>query len=289
MTPTADGGASVDLKQNQAHSARIYDFFLGGKNNYAADREAADKIEQAIPNVRQVALENRAFMHRAIRYVADQGIHQFLDIGTGIPTEPNLHQIAQEVVPEARVVYVDHDPIVLAHARALLVGTPQGRTEYVQADLAEPRRILDDERVRETLDFDRPVALSLIALCHFVPGERIYDIIDTLLEPLAPGSFLVMTHLTTDLDPETVEATVRAYEHSGIPMQARTCDQVARMFRTLEPVSPGIVPIGRWYPEGTGPAPEREEATDGAAVIPLRPADAPKPPAAGYAVVGRKS
>ncbi|WP_216901640.1 SAM-dependent methyltransferase [Nocardia alni] len=274
----ADVGG-VDIRQDRAHSARIYDYFLGGQDNYAVDKQAAEAIERAIPSVRAVARGNREFMGRAISHVSGLGVRQFLDVGTGIPTEPNLHQIAQETNPAARVVYVDNDPIVLAHARALLVGTPEGRTQYVQADLTRPQDILESEEVRETLDFAEPVALSLIAIGHFVPGERIYEIVDTLLAPLARGSFLVMTHLTTDFDPEMVEGTVAAYRGSGIEMQARTHDGVARFFDGLEVLDPGIVAIEKWYPGGVEPAPE-----PGVSRLPT----AAQPPAAGYAAVGRK-
>lgn len=273
-----DRRTSVDLEQDRAHSARIYDYFLGGKDNYPADREAAAKIEQAIPSVRAVARDNRAFMVRAVRYASELGVRQFLDIGTGIPTEPNLHQVAQESTPEARVVYVDNDPIVLAHARALLVGKPEGITRYVQADVTEPDLILADPELQRTMDFDEPVALSLIALCHFVPGSRIYDIVDTLLAPLASGSLLLMTHLTTDFDPAMVEGTVQAYRHSGIEMEARTYAGVAHFFRNMEVLDPGIVAIENWYPAGTHPD----------SGITALPTGAPRPPAAGYAAVGRK-
>lgn len=275
-----DPDGSADLRQDRAHSARIYDYFLGGKDNYPADREAAAKIEQAIPSVRTVARDNRAFMVRAVRHLGELGIRQFLDIGTGIPTAPNLHQVAQEAAPDARVVYVDNDPIVLAHARALLTGTPEGVIRYVQADVTEPERIVADPAVQEALDFREPVALSLIALCHFVPGERIYDILDTLLAPLAPGSFLVMTHLTTDFDPAMVEGTVQAYRQSGIEMEARTYEGISRFFRGMELIEPGIVAIDTWYPGGVKPRPTPE-------VTSLH-ADPPRPPAAGYAAMGRK-
>jgi len=275
----ADGG--VDLRQEHPHSARIYDYFLDGKDNYAVDREAAEAIERAIPSVREVARGNRRFMQRATGHLSEQwGVRQFLDIGTGIPTAPNLHQVAQAAQPDARVVYVDNDPLVLAHARALLVGTPQGRTRYVEADLTTPQDILASVQVRETLDFSEPVALSLIAIAHFVPGDRIYELVDTLLEPLACGSFLVMTHLTTDFATEMVEGTVAAYRGKGIAMEARTRAGVARFFQGLEVLDPGIVPIEHWYPDTVEPAP-------GSNVTPLR-STASEPPAAGYAVVGRK-
>lgn len=270
---------SVDLQQNRAHSARIYDYFLGGKDNYPADREAAEKIEQAIPSVRSAARDNRAFMARAVRHLSEQGVRQFLDIGTGIPTEPNLHQVAQETARDARVVYVDNDPIVLAHARALLIGTPEGVTQYVHADLTAPEQILSEPTVTETLDFDKPVALSLVALCHFVPGDRIYDIVDSLLAPLASGSYLVMTHLTKDFDPAMVEGTVQAYRASGIEMEARDYGKVSHFFRDLELLEPGIVAIEDWYP-GEKPPPPAE--------VTELPTSAARPPAAGYAAVGRK-
>ncbi|MGW5384564.1 SAM-dependent methyltransferase [Nocardia sp. NPDC003963] len=276
----AEHKGSVDLRQDRAHSARIYDYFLGGKDNYPADREAAAKIEQAIPSVRGVARDNRAFMVRAVRHLSELGVRQFLDIGTGIPTEPNLHQVAQETAADARVVYVDNDPIVLAHARALLVGTPEGVTQYVQSDLTAPERILSASAVRETLDFGEPVALSLIALCHFVPGDRIYEIVDTLLAALPSGSYLVMTHLTTDFDPAMVEGTVQAYRASGIEMEARDHAAVSHFFRDMELLEPGIVAIENWYPDGRKP-----EVAPGVTELPT---GAPRPPAAGYAAVGRK-
>ncbi|WP_063008379.1 SAM-dependent methyltransferase [Nocardia kruczakiae] len=277
----ADDGGVVDLGQDRAHSARIYDYYLGGRDNYEADRVAAAAIEQAIPSVRTVARGNRSFMVRAVRHLsADLGVRQFLDIGTGIPTEPNLHQVAQEAAPDARVVYVDNDPIVLAHARALLTGTPEGVTRYVEADVHDPVRILSAPEVEATLDFSKPVALSLIALCHFVPGDGVYDIIDTLLAPLAPGSFLVMTHLSPDFDPAMVEGTVVAYRQSGIEMEARSYDGVARFFRGMDLIEPGIVAIDDWHAGGVTPdLPEGVRALDTAASA---------PPAAGYAAVGRK-
>ena len=273
--------AISDLKQDEPHSARIYDYFLGGQDNYEADRAAAAQIERAIPNVRMVARDNRAFMARAIAYLGCQGIRQFLDIGTGIPTEPNLHQVAQTSHADARVVYVDNDPIVLAHARALLKGTPEGRTCYLHGDVTEPDAILAAPPLREALDFDQPIAVSLVALCHFVPGERIYEIVDTLMAPLASGSYLVMTHLTTDFDPDTVEGTVSAYRASGIEMEARNRAGVARFFDDMTVIEPGIVAIEDWTSADSEP-----EQTD--AVISLG-RSAQRPPAAGYAVIGRKS
>ncbi|WP_245545868.1 SAM-dependent methyltransferase [Nocardia higoensis] len=264
-------GISVDLRQDQPHSARIYDYFLGGKDWYEADRAAAEQIERSIPNVRLLARTNREFMHRAIRFLTDQGIQQFLDIGTGIPTAPNLHQVAQEIAPQAHVVYADNDPIVLAHARALLVGTPEGRTEYLHADITDPESILGAAQLREALDLSQPVALSVIALAHFVTGERIYDVIATLLEPLASGSYLVMTHFTADADPEGVANTVEAYRQGGIDIEPRDKASVARFFDGLEMVEPGIVPIHRWRPSGIEPPKSYDDKLPGYAVVGRKP------------------
>ncbi|WP_024801595.1 SAM-dependent methyltransferase [Nocardia sp. BMG51109] len=244
----------IDLKQDRPHSARMYDYMLDGKSNYEVDRAAAEQVLRSNPHARKVAKANRAFMHRAARFLAETGIRQFLDIGTGIPTEPNLHQVAQEVNPAARVVYADNDPIVLANARALMSSTPEGRTAYVHADLTDPEAILNAPEVAATLDFAEPIAVSLIAVAHFVPGDRLYEIVDSLLAPLVPGSYLAMTHLTTDIDPEGVGATVRAAAQGGIELAPRDRDAVARFCAGLNLVEPGIVPLHRWRPEMEQPA-----------------------------------
>jgi SAM-dependent methyltransferase len=197
------------------------------------------------------ARTNRDWMHRVVRYVAEQGIDQFLDIGTGIPTEPNLHQVAQGITPSARVVYVDNDPLVLAHARALLVGTPQGRTAYLDADVREPRAILDSPELHETLDLSRPVALSLVALLHFVP-EGAHEIVATLLDALAPGSYLAISHVTADFSAEMSQA-VEVYRNSGVPAVARDRVEFARFFDGLDLVDPGIGVPHRWHNPGITP------------------------------------
>ncbi|MFJ1456205.1 SAM-dependent methyltransferase [Nocardia sp. N2S4-5] len=232
-----------DLKQHEPHIARMYDYYLGGKDHYQVDAEAAEKVLEALPEVRVAAQANRGFIHRATRYLAGEaGVRQFLDIGTGIPTEPNLHQIAQEQAPDARVVYVDNDPIVLAHARALMVGTREGRTDYIQADATEPEAIL--AAAARTLDFSQPVGLSLIALLNFVPGA--YEVTATLVDALAPGSYLAMTHLTADFDPEGVGATVKVYTERGLYCHPRDKAEIGRFFDGMELVEPGVVPIHRW-------------------------------------------
>jgi hypothetical protein len=214
----------------------MYDYYLGGKDNYPVDWEAAEKVISLFPGTKDGARTNREFMHRASRMLADRGLRQFLDIGTGIPTEPNLHQIVQTITPDARVVYADNDPIVLRHAEALLHGTPEGRTAYVHADVREPGKII--AAAREHLDFDQPIALSMVALLHFVPDE--YDpfrIVAELLDSMAPGSYLVLSHVTGDFDPEAWERIVEIYRNGGTPAQVRSRGEFSRFFEGIELVS----------------------------------------------------
>ncbi|MFH9068697.1 SAM-dependent methyltransferase [Streptomyces alboflavus] len=230
------------------HPARMYDWFLGGKDNYPADWAAAEEVVQLMPGAKETAWANREFMHRAVRYVADQGVRQFLDIGTGIPTEPNLHQIAQEVAPDARVVYTDNDPIVLRHAEALLRGRSEGRTAYVQADLRDPESII--EYARGHLDFDRPIALSLIALLHYVTDEQDPQrIVDTLLEPLASGSHLLLSHVTHEFNPGIWERIDEIYRSGGTPVRARSRTEVSAFFTGLDLCDPGVVVGPKWRPD----------------------------------------
>jgi hypothetical protein len=240
----------VDLQLDRAHSARMYDYYLGGRTNFQADREAVGKVMAAFPHALSAARENRAFMRRSTGYLAGRGIYQFLDIGTGIPTHPNLHEIAQQVLPEARVVYVDNDPIVLAHAQALLCSSAPGRTAYVQADLNTPESILADPDLRATLDLDRPVALSLNAVLHFISEQAaVYEIVDTLKAALAPGSALVLSHGTGDFAPAAAAALERAYGAAGTPVRARTRAQITQFFDNWDLVEPGVVATYRWHPQ----------------------------------------
>jgi hypothetical protein len=248
-TEVTDAGFSAeDIDTSKPHSARMYDYYLGGKDNYPVDWEAAEKVKSHFPAIGEGARANRDFMHRSSRLLAEQGIRQFLDIGTGIPTEPNLHQVVQAITPSARVVYADNDPIVLRHAEALLHSTPQGRTAYIQADVREPGKII--AAAKETLDFEQPIALSLMALLHFVADEDDpYQIVDELLKPLVPGSYLALSHTTGDFDPETWERVAEVYRNGGTPAQVRSRSEFSRFFEGLELVDPGIEIAQRWHPE----------------------------------------
>jgi len=236
----------------------MYDYFIGGKNHFAADRETAAKVLRNSPSVRIAARENRAFLGRAIRYLtAEAGIRQFLDIGTGLPTTNNVHEVAQQAAPSARVVYVDNDPLVLTHARALLTSAPEGRTAYINADLRDPAGILSSPVVREVLDFSQPIALMLVAILHFFPDEYgPAKVIATLLDALPPGSYLAASQLTTEHDPAATAAGQREMRGAGIAMQKRDADEFARLaFSGLDLVPPGVVLVSEWRPEDTGPRP----------------------------------
>ncbi|MGW5639266.1 SAM-dependent methyltransferase [Streptomyces sp. NPDC003832] len=240
---------AVHIDTTRPHPARVYDWYLGGKDNYPVDEALGRQIMAIDTGAPRAARSNRRFMQRATRHLAGaEGIRQFLDIGTGIPTEPNLHQIAQSFTPDARVVYVDNDPIVLAHAGALLRGTPEGVTEYVQADARDPRTIL--EQASQVLDFDRPIALSLIALLHFVADEDgAHDVVGTLVEALAPGSHLVLSCMTADFEPENVQEGIARYAAGGVTLVARSHAEVGRFFAGLDLVEPGIVSVRDWRPD----------------------------------------
>ncbi|MEV6769287.1 SAM-dependent methyltransferase [Nocardia sp. NPDC051030] len=234
-----------DSPLEQPHTSRIYDYFLGGKDNYEIDRQAAEEILRVWPDIRTAARVNRHFMHRSTRFLAEAGIRQFLDIGTGIPTEPNLHQIAQEAAPNSRVVYVDNDPLVLAYARALMEGGEQGATAYILGDVTDPTAILQAPELSQILDLNEPVGLSMIALLHFVEAD-INKILSTFLDALAPGSYLVICTITADFAPEQVAAAQDVYRVRKLPAQVRTRDEVTSWFAGLELVDPGVVPPHRW-------------------------------------------
>jgi hypothetical protein len=245
-------GTSIDLRPDVPHSARLYDYYLGGRDNFPADREAAEKVIAAAPEAPLMARENRGFMHRAVRHLtAEVGIRQFLDVGTGIPTSPNLHEVAQGIAPDARIVYVDNDPIVLVHARALLGGTPQGRTAYLGADVRDPAGILASPEVRDCLDLTQPVALCLVSVLHFIADDDDpYSIVRALLDPLAPGSYLVLSHATTDTQARGVSDVVSTYRRSSSSLTVRSNDQIMAFFDGLRMLEPGLTLVPAWRPTG---------------------------------------
>jgi hypothetical protein len=241
----------VDLRTDIPHSARIYDYLLGGKDNFAADRAAAADITKGWPNLAISMRANRHFMRRMAGYLAaEQGIRQFLDIGTGLPTAPNLHQVAQEVAPQTRVIYVDNDPIVLAHARALLTSSPEGKTGYIDADLRNVEAILNAKETRETLDLGQPIALTLIAILQFITDDaEARDIIDRFMERMPPGSVLALSTVTAESAPEEVNAGVAAYNARGITVKSRTKPEVERFFGGLDLIEPGVTLVNHWHPD----------------------------------------
>jgi hypothetical protein len=262
---TTDHPQPPHIDTSRAHPARVYDWLLGGKDNYPVDEAVGATLP---PEARDGARQNRAFMNRAVAHLAARGVDQFLDIGTGIPTEPNLHQIVQRTVPAARVVYADNDPIVLRHAQALLVSSPEGTTDYVQADVREPEQIV--RHARRILDFDRPIALSLIALMHFIPDDQdAQGIVRELVGALPSGSHLVLSHAAIDLFPELAEQVLAQYAKGGIRLGFRTRAEVARFFDGLELLPPGLVTVNEWYGAGQeAPAPEKSGVYAGVARVP---------------------
>jgi hypothetical protein len=233
-----------------AHPARVYDYWLGGKDNFAADREAAEQVIAARPTILRDIRANREFLHRAVRYLAaEAGIRQFLDVGTGIPTSPNVHEIVQDIAPEARVVYADNDPIVLSHARALLTSTPAGATAYVDADLRRTDEVL--RYARQTLDFTRPVAVVLVGIMHLIgDDEDPYGITARLMAATAGGSYLVITQPASDVHADAAAEGARRYnERVATKQTRRSRAQVARFAEGLDVVEPGVVQFHRWRPE----------------------------------------
>ncbi len=234
-----------------AHQARMYDYVLGGKDNYAADREAVEAGLKAWPDMAFSMRANRAFLGRAVRYLAGQaGIRQFLDIGTGIPTSGNTHEVAQAIAPETRVVYVDYDPVVLAHARALLDSNEAGATEYIDADLRDTDLIL--RRAAGLLDFTKPVAVTLLAVLHVIPdADDPYAIVAKLMGAVPPGSYLAISHSASDLFDQETKDNFRSVVDRMVQQQytPRSREQVARFFTGTDMVEPGLVPVEEWQPE----------------------------------------
>jgi hypothetical protein len=254
------GFAASEIDTSRPHPARMYDAYLGGRDNYPVDREAVREILRLYPESRPIALANRAFLQRGVRFLAaEAGIRQFLDIGTGIPSAGNVHEVAGQVAPDARVVYVDNDPIVHVHASALLTGTVS--TSIVLADLRDPEAILAHPRLRAMIDFSRPVALLLIAILHFVTEEEDpAGIVATLLDALPDGSYLALSHATADFHPPGAASQATAvYKNATAPFVPRPFKQVAAFFDGLELVEPGLVQAPLWRPDGKRPRPKELE------------------------------
>jgi O-methyltransferase involved in polyketide biosynthesis len=258
--PTAGepGPRAVTFDVSVAHPARIYDYWLGGKDNFAADRRAAEEVLAVMPIMAQAARTVRLFLASVVHHLAaDLGIRQFLDIGTGLPTANNTHQVAQHVAPQSRIVYVDNDPIVLSHARALLNSAPAGRCTYVDADARDADKILAEASA--TLDFTRPVAVMMLGLLHFIQdSDDPYSLTARYMDAVPSGSYLAVSHASSDIEAEQQSAAARAYNaQSATAITLRSRAEVARFFRGLDLVPPGITPLGQWSPGAKQAAPGR--------------------------------
>jgi O-methyltransferase involved in polyketide biosynthesis len=245
-----DPQLSARLDTSVAHTARVWNYWLSGKDNYAADREVGEQILNFLPNMRATARADRAFLGRAVRYLAGEAeVRQFLDVGTGLPTANNTHEVAQAVAPESRIVYVDNDPLVLVHARALLTSTPEGVTEYIEADLHDPDTIL--EQAAGTLDFTQPVALTLLGVLNFIiDDDEAQAIVNRLLDAVPPGSYLAIAHASNEVNPAEAEAARQFWnENAKPPITFRSAQQITHFFDRTELLDPGVVSCSRWRPD----------------------------------------
>ncbi|MDV7221715.1 SAM-dependent methyltransferase [Streptomyces prunicolor] len=245
------------LNTGVAHNARVWNYWIGGKDNYEIDQRVGEHVAGMFPVIREVARADRDFLGRAVRFLAtERGVRQFLDIGTGLPTVDNTHEIAQRVAPDARIVYVDNDPLVLIHARTLLTSTPEGVTDYIDADVHDPAAIV--QRAADTLDFDRPVAVMMLGILNFIlDTEEARQAVRRVMASVPSGSFLVLTHPTFDADlggEGNVPAMEFWNENATPPITARSREDVAAFFEGLDLLDPGLVPCSRWRPDSDSPA-----------------------------------
>ena len=241
-----------DIDTSKPQSARFWNYLLGGKDNYPVDRDAAEQILALIPTLANSARAERGFLIRAVRYLAGEaGIRQFLDIGTGLPTANNTHEVAQAVAPECRIVYVDNDPLILAYARALLNSTPQGATDYIHADLREPDTILRE--AARTLDFTQPIALMLLGVVNYiVDTDQAHMVVNRLLDAVPSGSYLALSHPTAEVHGEAMHEAMRLWnERGGTPVVARSRDEITQFFGRLQLLEPGVVSDSLWRPDPT--------------------------------------
>jgi O-methyltransferase involved in polyketide biosynthesis len=247
MTDSQEYMAKLDT--GVAHTARTWNYWLDGKDHFAVDREVGEQILQFLPNMRNTARADRAFLGRAVRYLAGEaGIRQFLDVGTGLPTADNTHEVAQAVAPESRIVYVDNDPLVLVHARALLTSSPEGVTDYIEADLHDPDTIL--RQAARTLDFTQPVALTLLGVLNFIlDDDEAQAIVNRLLDAVPPGSYLAIAHASNEVNPAEAAAARQFWnENATPPITFRTAEQITHFFDRVELLDPGVVSCSRWRP-----------------------------------------
>lgn len=272
VDPDSRDGACPDsgLRTDVPHPARVYNYWLGGKDHYPADRAAAEEVMRVRPEVVGTALANRYFLARVVRHLVTHcGIRQFLDIGTGLPAPDNTHEVAQREAPDCRIVYADNDPLVLAHARALLTSTPHGVCGYIDADLRDTARILSE--AKRTLDLTQPVAVLLLAVLHLIPDtDDPASLVAALAAALAPGSYVAISHMTADFAPGPVTAAVQAYNAAApIPVTARTHTRIATLFGVLPLLRPGLVPVSSWRPDfSDDPQPKPADLYAGLARIP---------------------
>lgn len=253
---TPGPAAHQNIDTSVPHSARIWNYWLGGKDNYPVDEQAGDAYTAVFPGIVTIARGSRAFLRRTITHlVSEAGIRQFLDVGTGLPTAENTHEVAQRIAPESRIVYVDNDPLVLAHARALLYSTPEGATAYVDADVLDPDRIL--AAAADTLDLKRPTALILSnILGHVADHDQARSVVDRLMGALPAGSYLAVNDGSRGIDP-VFERAQDSYNESGaVPYNLRTVDEITSFFDGLELLDPGVVSVPLWRPDATDPTPE---------------------------------
>jgi hypothetical protein len=251
-SPSAPANAAPKIDTTRAHTARIWNYWLGGKDNYPVDRQVGDQIRQLHPGIGDYARADRVFLGRAVQYLArEAGIRQFLDIGTGLPTADNTHQVAQAIAPDSRIVYVDNDPLVLVHARALLTSTPEGACDYIDADMRDPGKILAE--AERTLDFAQPVAVTMLGVVIFVEDDQDpYGIVHQFMDAVPAGSYLVLSHTITSPTMPDVDAAVAFWNEHGTPkLTQRTPEQVTRFFDGLDLLEPGVVSCSRWRPEAT--------------------------------------
>jgi hypothetical protein len=262
--------APVGIDLDRPSAARVYDFYLGGFHNFAADREMGRQAVRMWPELPEIMQANRAFLRRAVEFLVGAGVRQFLDLGSGIPTVGNVHEVAQRAAPDSRVVYVDNDPVAVEHARAILAGDE--RTAVVEADLRDPESVLAEQAVRRLLEIDGPTAVLMVAVLHFVPDEADpAGLVAQFREALPAGSYLALSHATAGQQAGRAAEHQSLYQRTATPMTMRTADQVVRLFDGWELVEPGVVYLQQWRPEPGAPAVERPERMPGLAGVGRRP------------------